>query len=262
LTTPLTAKKGGYPSEALTTLAGIEAGHFWFENRNRLVEWAVQRYFPGARSLLEVGCGTGFVLAALRAVRPGLALTGTDLLPQALTIARERAPDAHLLAQDARELDAVEAFDVVAACDLLEHVPEDSLVLDRLHAVAVPGGGLIVTVPQHPRLWSATDEYAGHVRRYRRRELVARVEAAGFDLLLVTSFVALPLPLMLLSRLLLSPPATGPHHAELTPPAAVNRLLHGLLGVERLAIRLGVSWPAGGSLLAVARKRCAARGSS
>src|SRR5258707_11984096 len=46
-------------------LAAAEARHFWFEARNRLIVAALARSFPAARSFLDLGCGTGDVLAAI-----------------------------------------------------------------------------------------------------------------------------------------------------------------------------------------------------
>ncbi len=40
----------------------------------------------------------------------------------------------------------------------------------------------MISVPAHPEMWSANDEWAGHVRRYERQQLVATLQAAGFAL--------------------------------------------------------------------------------
>jgi len=77
---------------------------------------------------------------------------------------------------------------------------DDELVLSEMFRATKPGGGIIVTVPQHQFLWSVVDEHAFHKRRYSRVDLVSKVERAGFRVARVTSFVSLLLPLMLLSR--------------------------------------------------------------
>jgi len=56
----------GFNEEHFAQLAEVEAGNFWFRSRNRLLIWALQRYFPRARSFLELGCGTGFVLSGIQ----------------------------------------------------------------------------------------------------------------------------------------------------------------------------------------------------
>jgi hypothetical protein len=94
------------------------------------------------------------------------------------------------------------------------------------------------------------------VRRYRRQELLAALQNAGFDIVRSTSFVSLLLPAMAASRWLDRRRAT-PYDPwlELTLPRGLNRACAAALAVERLAIAGGVNWPMGGSLLAVARRR-------
>lgn len=52
-------------------------------------------------------------------------------------------------------------------------------------------GGIIVTVPQHNFLWSKTDVEACHVCGYTKKELVDKVQEAGFHINYVSSFVLL-----------------------------------------------------------------------
>jgi hypothetical protein len=116
------------------------------------------------------------------------------------------------------------------------------------------GGGVIVSVPQHPWLWSAGDDYAHHKRRYRRRELTSKLVAAGFDVVRVTSFVTTLLPLMALSRSRQRDARTYDPKAEYRAPRVIDRALESALEAERWFIARGASLPAGGSLVAVARR--------
>ena len=115
---------------------------------------------------------------------------------------------------------------------------------------------MLVTVPQHPWLWSKADDYAHHVRRYTRRELGSKLEKAGFELRHVTSFVSLLLPAMGLSRVRerRSGGAYDPV-AEHKQSERIRRPLAAVMSVERALIERGLSLPAGGSLLAVAQRR-------
>jgi SAM-dependent methyltransferase len=245
----------GFEPRAFELLPEAEAGSFWFRSRNRLIVWALRRYFPGARSFLEVGCGTGFVLQGLRETFPGLELTGVELYAEGLEVARRRVPDARLVQVDARELPFDAEFDVVGSFDVLEHIEDDEAALAAIFRATAPGGGAVLAVPQHPRLWSAADEFGKHVRRYRRRELVAKVGRAGFRVERVTSFVTLLLPLMAVSRVT--------HRrldesydpvAELRHSRPLDLSLERVMDIERTLIRAGISLPAGGSLLVVARR--------
>ena len=132
---------------------------------------------------------------------------------------------------------------------------ESTRTLNRWTPTRKAGGGIILTVPQHPLLWSALDDYSFHKRRYTRRELVQKVQRAGFTLLRATSFVSLLLPLMAVSRMKKRRMrASFDPVAELKISPILDRALEKVLGIERIAIQNGISFPAGSSLLVVARR--------
>jgi SAM-dependent methyltransferase len=245
-----------FPEESFELLQTVEDSSFWFRARNRLLVWAIGAHFPQARSFLEVGCGTGYVLQGLAASPLELELTGVELFPAGLDVARRRVPRATLVEGDARELAFDAAFDVVGAFDVIEHVDEDEAVLAALHRAARPGGGVVITVPQHSWLWSAVDEYGGHRRRYSRGELVEKLERAGFVVDRTTSFVSLLLPLLAVSRFRQRnlPVESLDPVAEFGAPRVVDALLDRVMAVEQALVRRGISLPAGGSLLAVGHK--------
>lgn len=245
---------GGYDQSLFERLAAIEDDSFWFRSRNRLIVALTSQLSRSGEEFLEVGCGTGYVLRAL-ARECGLRVTGSELFPEGLRYARVRVPEAELVELDAREMPYREDFDLAGAFDVLEHVDDDLGVLRGMHRALRPGGRLLLTVPQHPSLWSDADELAHHVRRYRRRELVGRVEEAGFEVLRTTSFVASLLPAMAAARWR-QRLSRRPYDAaaELVPSGPVNRGLESLLGLECALIRRGVNLPAGGSLVLCARR--------
>jgi len=247
------ARSAEFRPEQYRDIASIEAGHFWFESRTRLILWALTRHFPGARSLFEVGCGTGFVLQAIRRAHPSMALAGSDVGETALAYARSRVPDAHLFVADARALPLRRTYDVVGAFDVLEHIDDDAGALSGIRGAIAPGGGLLITVPQHMWLWSPADESAKHVRRYARGELIARVSGAGFEILHVTSFVSVLLPLMAALRARNRVGTFTPDYQQ-RYPRVVHAAFGAAMSAERLTIRAGVSWPFGGSLLLAARR--------
>ncbi|MFY9577885.1 MAG: class I SAM-dependent methyltransferase [Gaiellaceae bacterium] len=217
--------------------------------------WALREYFPNASSLLEVGCGTGFVLAALNTRCPGLRVAGGELSPAAIEIARSRVPEVPVFQLDARRLPFESEFDVVAAFDVLEHIEDDEGVLAQMARATTAQGGVLVAVPQHPWLWGAVDDFSGHVRRYTRRELARKVERAGLQVVRVTSFVSLLLPVVAVSRLARkgSAEAYDPR-VEFAMPRGVDRVFERLMWLERKLIERRVGFPVGSSLLAVATR--------
>lgn len=246
---------GGFKPEYFADLARLEAANFWFRARNRLILWALRTYHSTARSFLEVGCGTGFVLSGVGSAFPGIALSGSEIFLEGLSHAAERMPDATFMQMDARHVPFEDEFDVVGAFDVLEHIEEDRAVLSQFHRALKPGGLLLLTVPQHPWLWSAADESACHVRRYAMGELEGKIRARGMRIERSTSFVSLLLPAMLLSRRKQKKP--GAEHdvtAELRLPRLLNECLYGVMRGEAQLIKLGLNLPIGGSRLIAARK--------
>jgi SAM-dependent methyltransferase len=246
---------GDHNPTDFASLVRLEAGNFWFRARNRLITWAIQTYFPNARNALEIGCGTGFVLSGIHQARPHLALSGSEASSIGLAHAQHRVPGAVLFQMDARRIPFTDEFDVIGAFDVLEHIQEDELVLAEMFRAATRGGGIAITVPQHKFLWSNVDATAGHVRRYDARDLLDKVARAGFQVIRKTSFVSLLLPLMVASRLV-QRKADGKQAAEteLSLNPVLGRGFEKVLDIERALIRHGVSFPAGGSMIILAKK--------
>jgi SAM-dependent methyltransferase len=255
----LTNTQTGFDLQNFSTLVKFEQSNFWFVNRARLITALMQKYFPRARELLEIGSGTGSVLLALRTAFPQLTLVGSEMHLRGLAFARQRlGPGVVLLQMDARRIAARDEFDVIGAFDVIEHIAEDEQVLNEIFAALKRGGGTIIAVPQHPWLWSPEDDAAFHQRRYARGELEAKVEKAGFRIWDSTSFNCLLLPLMVASRLvtiLRVQHGTGREQlAELKVGNWLNRVLSSVLRVEVNLACAGVSWPVGGSRFVVAQR--------
>ena len=245
----------GFDAEYFGVLARLEARSFWFKSRNRLLIWALRRYFPHASSFLEIGCGTGFVLSGIQREFPELTLSGSEIFSEGLALAEKRLHGVTLFQMDACRIPFESEFDVIGAFDVLEHVKEDEAVLLQMFRATRPGGGIMLTVPQHRFLWSAVDEYSFHKRRYTRKELMERVGRAGFEIIRVTSFVSLLLPLMLLSRMKQRKPENDRDPlTEFKMSYLLNTTLEKVLESERFLIESGFSFPAGGSLLIIAER--------
>jgi ubiquinone/menaquinone biosynthesis C-methylase UbiE len=215
----------------------------------------LKKHFPEAKSLIEIGCGTGFVLSGIQNSFPQMNLTGSEIYVNGLDFAAKRLPNVTLFQMDARKMPFSNEFDVIGAFDLLEHIAEDELVLSEMFRSLTPRGGVLITVPQHPFLWSNADEHACHVRRYTAEELKTKVQRAGFKIERMTSFVSLLFPLMVVSRLRSkTQKETFNPIGELKINPLLNKCLESILSFERILIKTGISFPFGGSLLLIGRK--------
>ena len=100
-------------------------------------------------SILDVGCGTGHILARLPGRRIGL-----DLSQIMLTRARQRLPaDIQILHGDAEELPFPDAsFDRVIASSLFSHVLHPDRVAAELRRVVKPDGRIVVSVSDEEQI--------------------------------------------------------------------------------------------------------------
>lgn len=243
----------GFDPDFFPVLAEAQDRHFWLRQRTALVLWAFDKYFPGAQRVLELGCGGGGMLRAIHAHRSDITLDGADLFVSGLTLAAEGLPEgSRLMQMDAAALPFEAEYDIVSLFDVLEHTDDDGAVLTSSARALKPGGGLLLTVPQHRFLWSHLDEMAHHRRRYSSRDIKAKLATAGFNIEAAVSYQSLLLPVMYLARFA---------HRRTRRPSDVlrlNRVLNGIFkGVcvaERAMIRSHLRLPFGDSLLIVARQ--------
>jgi 2-polyprenyl-3-methyl-5-hydroxy-6-metoxy-1,4-benzoquinol methylase len=256
--------ESSYDPACFDALAQVEEKHFWFRARTQVISTLVRQITaglaPGYR-VLEVGCGTGNILRALKQACPAGSVTGMDLHAQGLAYARRRSP-CGLLQGDIHAAPFGSAFDVIGAFDVLEHLLDDVPVLRDLAAMLKPGGALVVTVPAHPYLWSYFDEYSHHCRRYTRAELQQKLEAAGYHIEYLSEYMAAILPMVWLGRRMASggtsaapDSATRLAGRDLRVVPVVNGALAWLLSQE--ARWVGQRWrmPFGASMVALARTR-------
>ena len=248
------ASAGGFSRQEFDLLYSLEPQNFWFRGRNRLIIAALHRYCVDARCMLEIGCGTGFVLHGIAEAFPELDLFGSEVALAGLEYAKRRNRRATLFQMDAGDIPYADEFDVVGAFDVLEHIEDDGRVMAEIFKALKPGGHAIISVPQHMFLWSEQDRGARHFRRYGARQLERAMEGAGFAIRMKSSFVTILLPALYLARRVARRDSADDSSGELRLPRSVDRVFGWTLDLERRMIDLGVRFPAGGSQLLMARK--------
>jgi ubiquinone/menaquinone biosynthesis C-methylase UbiE len=148
-------------------------------------------------------------------------------------------------------------FDLVTSFDVLYGLPDDveRAAIAEMVRVLKPGGWAIVNVAALPWLRGNHSVLGGELRRYRRRELRSKLEAAGFRVRRssYTNFSILPMVAAVRAKQRLS--GHEESDAEISVPATpINAALSALLTVEAAALRV-VNMPLGSSVMAVAQKR-------
>lgn len=159
--------------------------HAWLRQAsiNRLL-----RTITAEATLLEIGAGQGSCGAILSRRFDYL---GVEPDAEAFAVAAERMRrygKGSVRKTTVEDLDVGYGFDVVCAFEVLEHIENDSAALRSWVQRARPGGTVLVSVPANPNRFAATDEHAGHYRRYSRATLTSTMEAAGLAVETVAAY--------------------------------------------------------------------------
>jgi len=93
---------GGFKSSSFSKLARLEDANFWFRSRNQLIIWALEKYCPNSCSLLEIGCGTGYVLSGVSKVFQQSGLYDSEIFTTGLGFAASQLPSGSFMQMDAR----------------------------------------------------------------------------------------------------------------------------------------------------------------
>ncbi|MFP3940351.1 MAG: class I SAM-dependent methyltransferase [Thermoanaerobaculia bacterium] len=111
-----------------------------------LVDRLVDPLSPGA-NVLDVGCGCGEPIGGYLA-RSGFRVTGVDLSPRMIGLARRSLSEATFVVGDMRRIDPGGPFDALVAWDSVFHVPraEHAAVFDRFRSWLRPGGRFLVSL--------------------------------------------------------------------------------------------------------------------
>lgn len=237
-----------FPTDRRDSLSGMESGHFWFGPRDRLLRRLLSGLVgEGVGSAVELGCGSGRFLSALRGAAQ--VVVGVEGHEASLREAAGRRTGAVLVHGDVTRVPLASArFDLVAAFDVLEHVPAESFLAEA-RRLAGPRGRLLLSVPAFQCLWSEMDVAAGHRRRYSPAELREELELHGWRMEGHTFYQAALFPLMYLSRRVVPASLRG---TERRPCLLLSKALGWINHVE-VSLSAALPMPFGTSLMAWAR---------
>ena len=143
------AKQGGlgYQAGAMIDRRGFydQRAAFRVREANRYYQQLLRKQYgfwvPSGLRVLEVGCGLGDLLAAVKPARG----VGVDFSPAMITLARGRHPELEFQVADALEVGGAEKFDCIILADLVNDLPDVQAIFERLQAVAHPRTRLVVS---------------------------------------------------------------------------------------------------------------------
>lgn len=252
-------------AEEYALMDAVEDRMWWYRGLHAMVLRALVRHpAPAGLPLLDAGCGTGGLLRRLAVAMQGGSLAarplaGFDIHLEAVERARGKVPDAELLVASVNDLPFADAsLGVAVSCDVLCHrAVDEARALAEFRRALAPGGVLVLNLPAHQWLYSAHDRRVHTRERYGRALVRERLGRAGFAVAEVLHWNSLLFPLMVVQRKLLSRggEAGGDDRSDVAAyPPPVEAMFRGVTAAERGLIGLGLRFPLGGSIAAVAVK--------
>jgi 2-polyprenyl-3-methyl-5-hydroxy-6-metoxy-1,4-benzoquinol methylase len=144
-------------------------------SQKRFVQ-SVLGYFSGCKMILDAGSGSGWIGDALRDSLSAT-VTAVDIKSELL----KGTSHTNAAAMDVRHLGFSEAFDLILAKDIIEHMVNPAAAMDQFHQVLKENGKIFINVPspQAPYFW---DDYT-HVRPFTKASLSHLLMESGFEIL-------------------------------------------------------------------------------
>lgn len=162
-----------------------------------------QNLIPPGLRILEIGSGTGDLLAALQPVQG----VGIDFSAQMVDLAKKRHPSLTFIEGDAHSIPLTEPFDVIILSDVLSELWDVQRVFEQLRQLCTPHTRLIMN--SYSRLWESPLALAEKIKVAKptlnqnwltREDIISLARLAGFEVFRQWSEIMFPLPFPILNE--------------------------------------------------------------
>ncbi len=244
----------------------VEGKHWWFVGRRAILESfmrsivnslesRIQAALPAKTGnqnlirILDVGCGTGANLEMLAQFGES---EGVDVSDDALEFCKAKGLKAHKgLAESLPFQD--ESFDVVTALDVVEHLDDDVAGLREMHRVLKSDGRTLIFVPAFMWLWGVQDDISNHRIRYTKKQIIERLQKAGFEIERATYANWTFFAPILAGRTIMKITGIKPESENNVNVSALNGIFGKIFSAERLWLK-NFNFPFGVSIVITAKK--------
>lgn len=233
----------------------LEKDHWWFLGRRDIIYKLIKDYNRDSE-ILEIGCSGGVLLAFLQS-KGFKRIYGIDIDENAIELCRQKGITSVQVARGEETGFKDQQFDMIIASDVLEHIQDENKTLFEWHRILKFGRSLIIFVPAFKFLWSKHDEVNHHYRRYAKSDIFKILERNGFKVERISYWnftLFVPVSFIRLFQKLLPSHGkkSGDQLYEVTP--FMNKTLEYLLRLDNKLLSLGINFPFGISVFAIARK--------
>ncbi len=163
---------------------------YWHSQKLKIVLDGIK---GSPKSILDVGCASGWFLNELSKHYPRSKCSGIDLYKEAITYGRKRYRHLHLTYGDAHSLPyPAKKFDLIICTEVLEHVIKPQKVLQEIRQVLKPTGTAIIEMDTANWMFTAVWFFWTHVRKgvwkdahiyhFNERKLETMIKESGFKI--------------------------------------------------------------------------------
>ena len=248
-----------FTPEYYTRMRQLEQGSWWNAGMRDVAALLLDPVpLPPTGMLLDVGCGSGQTLEWFGRLHPGWRTFGLDVAPEGLAVARSKGLG--IVRASALEVPfESHSADMVITLDVLQHVPlggGDARALAEIARVLKPGGYLFIRTnaqafPHTP------DDALFNFHKYETAELRSKLSGAGFQIIRLSRVNAV-LGLAEIPRELKARAQQHSYHGILAEPRGTSGVVdvakRGWLRLEGRAVRAGLCWPFGRTIVALCRR--------
>ena len=233
----------------------VEGSHWWFVGRRAILESFLRGIVQSPKSkdqslkILDIGCGTGANLEMLAQFGES---EGVDVSDDALEFCRQKGLKVQKGLAETLPYDD-ESFDITTALDVIEHLDDDVAGLKEMHRVTKTGGQSLIFVPAFMWLWGVQDDISHHRIRYTKKQIVERLENAGFTVERATYANWTFFAPILAGRTFMKITGIKPESENNVNVSALNGIFGKLFSAERFWLK-NFNFPFGVSIVIVAKK--------
>lgn len=171
----------------------------------------IVKFVPPGKRILDVGCSSGRLGAALKTVKNGY-VVGIDINQEDIELAKQNLDKAFVVDLEKDSLTKLGKFDVIIMADVIEHLVNPVKVLKKLKVLLVPNGRLVFSIPNMANVTTRIELLKGrfeykdfglldrtHLRFYDKFEVNRVFAEAGLEVV-KTNYTSRELPKEILEK--------------------------------------------------------------
>jgi glycosyltransferase involved in cell wall biosynthesis len=152
-----------------------------YKIRKRIILDYLKKKNIKLKNFLEIGIGGGNLITDLKKISEKG--EGMDISDEAIKAVKGLADEKiKIKKKNFLEIEEGNKYDLIISLELIEHLEDDKEALKKINQLLIKNGLLIISVPAHQKKWSIIDEWAGHYRRYEKKEIIKILKEENFQI--------------------------------------------------------------------------------